>query len=63
MKKINSHKLQTALLRGAVLLSGCMATVITSLFFDSIYGVAFTLSLGVAIIALIDEIIIENSKN
>lgn len=62
MKKITNSKIQTALLRGAVLVSGCMATAITSLFFDSIYGVLTTLFLGAAVIALIDETIVFNSK-
>jgi hypothetical protein len=63
MKKITNKSLQAALLRGAVLVSGCMCTTITSLFFDSIYGVAVTLCLGAATIALIDETIITNLKN
>ena len=63
MKKITNSKLQTALLRGAVLVSGCTATAITSLFFDSIYGVVVTLCLGAAVIALIDETITTNSNN
>ena len=62
MKKINSHKLQTALLRGAVAVSGCIATAIASLFFDSIYGVVVTLCLGAGMIALIDEAITNNIK-
>lgn len=62
MKRINNKSLQTALLRGAVAVSGCMATAITSLFFDSIYGVAVTLFLGAGMIALIDEVI-TNQKN
>ena len=60
MKRINNKSLQTALLRGAVLVSGSMATIITTLFFDSIYGVAATLCLGAATIALIDEAITNN---
>ena len=60
MKKINSHKLQTALLRGAVLVSGCMLTGITVLFFNSIYGVVATLFLGAGMITLIDEAITNN---
>ena len=63
MKKITNKKLQAALLRGAVLVSGCMATAITSLFFDSIYGVAVTLFLGAGMIAFIDEAIVNNQKN
>jgi hypothetical protein len=63
MKRITNKSLQTALLRGAVLVSGSMATIITTLFFDSIYGVAVTLCLGAGIIALIDEVIVTNQKN
>ena len=63
MKKITSSKLQTALLRGAVLVSGCMLTGITALFFDSIYGAIVTLFLGAGMIALIDETIVFNSKS
>lgn len=62
MKRITNHKLQTALLRGAVLVSGCTATAITSLFFEDIYGVLTTLFLGAAVIALIDETIVFNLK-
>ena len=60
MKKITNKSLQTALLRGAVLVSGCTATAITSLFFEDIYGVVVTLCLGAGIIALIDEAITNN---
>lgn len=63
MKRINNKSLQAAFLRGAVAVSGCMATAITSLFFDSIYGVAVTLFLGAGMIALIDEVVINNQKN
>jgi hypothetical protein len=62
MKKTTNKKLQTALLRGAVLVSGCMATAITSLFFNSIYGVVVTLFLGASITALIDETIIKSNQ-
>lgn len=55
MKRITNKSLQTVLLRGAVLVSGCMATAIASLFSDSIYGVVVTLCLGAGMIALIDE--------
>ncbi len=62
MKKITNSKLQTALLRGAVLVSGCTATAITSLFFEDIYGILTTLFLGAGMIALIDEQIVNNQK-
>lgn len=62
MKKITTELLQTALLRGAVLVSGCAATAITSLFFNNIYGVVATWFIGAGIIALIDGQIINNLK-
>lgn len=62
MKKITNKSLQAALLRGAVLMSGGMATAIISLFFDSIYGVVVTLFLGAGMIALIDETITNNQN-
>lgn len=60
MKRITNKSLQAALLRGAVVVSGSMLTGIAALFFSSIYGVAVTLFLGAGMIALIDEIIINN---
>ena len=63
MKKITNKSLQTALLRGAVAVSGSLCTAMAALFFNSIYGVAVTLFLGAAIIALIDETITTNSNN
>ena len=57
MKKINSHKLQTALLRGAVLASGGAMTIITSLFFEDIYGVLATLMIGGGLITLVNSCI------
>lgn len=63
MKRITSKSLQAALLRGAVAVSGSMATIITALFSNSIYGVVVALFLGAGMIALIDEAIITNFKN
>lgn len=63
MKKITNHKLQTALLRGAVAVSGSLCTAMAALFFNSIYGVAVTLFLGAGMIALIDEVIVNNLNN
>ena len=60
MKKITNFKIQTVLLRGAVLVSGGLATVVASLFFNSIYGVVATLFLGAGMIALIDEAVTNN---
>ena len=55
MKKISSRKLQTALLRGAVTVSGGMCTIITSLFVNDIYGVIAALMIGGGIICLINS--------
>ena len=60
MKKITNSKLQTALLRGAVLVSGSTCTAVTALFFEDIYGILTTLFLGAGIIALIDDQITTN---
>ena len=60
MKKIVSKSLQTALLRGAVAVSGSLCTAMAVVFCNSIYGVVVTLFLGAAIVALIDEAIINN---
>ena len=62
MKRITNKSLQAALLRGAVLVSGCTATAITSLFSNSIYGVVVALFLGAGMIALIDEAITNNQN-
>ncbi|MBO7444323.1 MAG: hypothetical protein J6T69_05850 [Methanobrevibacter sp.] len=63
MKKIVNKSLQTALLRGAVAVSGSTCTAVTALFFVDIYAVLTTLCLGAGMIALIDEQIINNLKN
>ena len=63
MKRINNKSLQTALLRGAVLVSGSISTIITALFSSNIYGVIVTLCLGAGMITLIDEVIVTNQKN
>jgi hypothetical protein len=55
MKKISSRKLQTALLRGAVTVSGGMCTIITSLFVNDIYGSITTLMVGSGLICLINS--------
>ena len=60
MKRITNKSLQTALLRGAVVVSSSMLTGIAALFFNSIYGVVATLFLGAGMIALIDEAITNN---
>lgn len=57
MKKIVNKKVQTALLRGAVLVSGCVATTTTALFFEDIYGVLATLCVGAGLITLINSCI------
>lgn len=60
MKKITNSKFKAALLRGAVLVSGCMVTAIAALFFEDIYGVLATLFLGAAVVALTDNCIKSN---
>lgn len=55
MKKITNHKVQTALLRGAVTVSGGMATILTALFIEDIYGVLATLCIGSGLICLINS--------
>lgn len=62
MKRITNSKVQTALLRGAVLVSGSMLTGITALFINDFYGVITLLVVGAGIICIIDEAIITNSK-
>lgn len=54
MKKINNN-LAMALLRGAIVLAGSMATVVTMLFCTSIYGIIATAMIGGFAIALITE--------
>lgn len=63
MKKITNSKVQTALLRGAVLLSGSMLTGITALFLDDFYGAITLLVIGAGIVCIIDEQIKTNLKN
>lgn len=63
MKKITNKSLQAALLRGAVLVSGSMATVMVALFCNTLSGVVLSLILGTVVTVLIDDIIVENSKN
>lgn len=55
MKRITNKKLQAALLRGAVLLSGGMMTVVAMTFCDSISSMAAVLSIGSIIITLADN--------
>lgn len=63
MKRITNSKVQTALLRGAVLLSGSMLTGITALFLDNFYGVITLLVIGAGLICIVDEQIKANFKN
>lgn len=62
MKKITNSKVQTALLRGAVIVSGSMLTGIAALFADDFYEVITLLAIGAGIICIIDEAIITNTK-
>lgn len=57
MKRITNKKLQAALLRGAVLLSGGMITVIAMTFCDSISSMAAVLSIGIIAVTLTDNAI------
>ena len=63
MKKINSNKLQAALLRGAVAVSGSTCTLIAMLFCNNIYSFIFTAFIGGGLITLIDEQIINSSNS
>jgi hypothetical protein len=63
MKKITNKQVQTALLRGAVLASGCVTTAVTALFFDDIYGVIATLMVGAGLICLINNQITINQNS
>ena len=57
MKKITNKQVQTALLRGAVLVSGGMMAIIISLFINDIYGVIATLMIGGGLITTINSYI------
>lgn len=60
MKKITNKSLQTALLRGAVLVSGGLTTTCAMLFCNSIYSLIFTAFIGSGLIVLIDNCITDN---
>lgn len=55
MKKITNKKLQTALLRGAVAMSGITCTLTVMLFVDSWYGILAVAFVGAGIVSTIDE--------
>lgn len=59
MKKITNKKLQTALLRGAVLLSGGTCTICAMLFCESIYGFILSTFVGGGITAAVLDLINE----
>jgi hypothetical protein len=61
MKKILNKSLQTALLRGAVMLSGGTLAGVLAVFSNSIYGVAVSIIIVAGITAVVDESI-KNSK-
>ena len=63
MKRITNKSLQTALLRGTVLLSGGMATVMVALFCNTLSGVVLSLILGTVVTVLIDDTVVTNSNN
>ena len=54
MKKIN-NKLAMALLRGAVALSGIIATITVAFFTESLHSCGLTLLVGAIIVTLVDE--------
>jgi hypothetical protein len=57
MKKITNKKLQAALLRGAVLLSGGMCTICAMVLCESIYGFILATFVGGGITAaVLDQI-------
>ena len=60
MKKISNKQVQTALLRGAALVSVGAATFITALFFDDFYGLLATILVGAGAATFIDNIIKES---
>lgn len=57
MKKISNKQVQTALLRGAVAITGVVTTAVIAVFFDSLYGVLATVLVGAGIITLIVNVI------
>lgn len=63
MKRITNKQLQTALLRGAVVVSGLLCTGTAMLFCDNIYSLASALILGCGLTALIDEVISNPNKH
>ena len=57
MKRITNKKMQAALLRGAVLLSGGACTICAMLFCDSVYGFILATFVGGGITAaVLDQI-------
>lgn len=55
MKKMVNKKMQTALLKGAVMLVGSMCTLTTALFIDDVYGVITIIMVGSGLILLINS--------
>lgn len=55
MKRIQNKSLAMALLRGAVALSGLMATVCVALFMESWNSLFAVSLLGITVVVLIDE--------
>lgn len=60
MKKITNKKFASALLRGAVAVSGITCTLVTMLFCDSFYGIIAVAFVGAGIVSLINETITNN---
>lgn len=55
MKKIVNKKMQTALLKGAVMLAGSMCILTAALFIDDVYGAIATIMVGSGLILLINS--------
>lgn len=55
MRKIANKKMQTALLKGAVMLVGSMCTLTTALFINDIYGAIAAIMVGSGLIMLINS--------
>jgi VIT1/CCC1 family predicted Fe2+/Mn2+ transporter len=55
MKKVINKKMQTALLKGAVMLVGSVCILTAALFIDDVYGAIATIMVGSGLILLINS--------
>jgi VIT1/CCC1 family predicted Fe2+/Mn2+ transporter len=55
MKKVINKKMQTALLKGAVMLVGSVCILTATLFIDDVYGAIATIMVGSGLILLINS--------